>query len=118
MYPLLNQASMNAIWMVSGAMQFIPNEQLQLKDIPESASTSFEWFDFAYTINGYEVMGGFHGCADLANSGKAATLTELRCALFFEARRDRHSGGISTNEAYITELLLAIREKVAAGVLD
>ena len=109
---------MNAIWMVSGAMQFIPNEQLQLKDIPESASTSFAWFDFAHTINGYEVMGGFTDCADLANSGKAATLTELRCSLFFEARRDRHSGGISTNEAYITELLLAIREKVAAGVLE
>ena len=109
---------MSAIWMVSGAMQSISNEQLQLKDIPESASTSFEWFDFAHTINGYEVMGGFHACADFANGGSAATLTELRCSLFFEARRDRHSGGISTNEAYITELLLAIREKVAAGVLD
>ena len=118
MYPLLNQASMNAIWMASGFMELISNKNLQLKAIPESASTSFAWFDFAHTINGYEVMDGFHGCADLANSGKAATLTELRCALFFEARRDRHSGGISTNEAYITELLLAIREKVAAGVLE
>ena len=118
MYPYLDQASMNAIWMATGFMEFIPNKNLQLKDIPESASTSFDWFDFAHTINGYEVMGGFTGCADLANGGSAATLTELRCALFFEARRDRHSGGISTDEAYITELLLAIREKVAAGVLD
>ena len=109
---------MSAIWMGPGFMELISNKNLQLKAIPESASTSFEWFDFAHTINGYEVMGGFHACADLANSGKAATLTELRCALFFEARRDRHSGGISTNEAYITELLLAIREKVAAGVLE
>ena len=45
-------------------------------------------------------------------------LAKLLCSLFFEAWRDRHSGGISTDEAYITELLLAIREKVAAGVLE
>ena len=117
-HPLLIHALMNALLVTSGFMQFIPNEQLQLKDIPESASRPFKWVDFAHTINGYEVMGGFTGCADLANGGRAATLTELRCSLFFEARRDRHSGGISTDVAYITELLLAIREKVAAGVLE
>ena len=59
---------MNAIWMTTGFMEFIPNKNLQLKDIPESASTSFDWFDFAHTINGYEVMGGFTGCADLAHA--------------------------------------------------
>jgi len=35
------------------------------------------------------VMGGFEACADLANRGTPATLTELRCCLFFEARRER-----------------------------
>ena len=44
--------------------------------------------------------------------------TELRCCLFFEARRDRHSGGMSTNEELIRDLLRAIREKVKAGELD
>ena len=63
-------------------------------------------------------MGGFDACADLANSGCAATLTQLRCALFFEARRDRHSGGISNNEELIRDLLRAIRQKVKSGELD
>ena len=73
---------------------------------------------FAHTINGYDVMGGFEPCAELANSGNPATLTELRCCLFFETRRDRHSGGMSTNEELIRDLLRAIREKVKAGELD
>ena len=62
-------------------------------------------------------MGGFDACADLANSGCAATLTQLRCALFFEARRDRHSGGYSFDEEVIRSLLKAIRLKVEAGEL-
>ena len=70
------------------------------------------------TINGYEVMGGFDACADLANSGGAATLTQLRCVLFFEARRDRHSGGHSLDEKLIRRLLTKIRLKVEAGELD
>ena len=56
--------------------------------------------------------------AALANAVSAATLTELRCSLFFEARRERHSGGISINEEWIRELLRAIRKKVEAGELD
>ena len=63
-------------------------------------------------------MSGFEPCADLANRGTSTTLTELRCCLFFEARRERHSGGISTNEKWIRELLLAIRQKVEASELD
>ena len=62
-------------------------------------------------------MGWFEPCADLANSGTPNTLTEPRCSLFFEARRERHSGGISTNEVLIRELLRAIRQKVANGEL-
>jgi len=50
--------------------------------------------------------------------GSAATRTELRCALLFEARRDRHSGGISTDEQLIRQLLRAVRQKVSAGALD
>ena len=59
------------------------------------------------------MAGSFEACADLANLGTAATLTELRCALFLEARRDRHSGGLSTVEPAVRRLLRAIREKVA-----
>ena len=49
---------------------------------------------------------------------ECSTLTELRCSLFFEARRDRHSGGMATDEELIRDLLRAIREKVKAGELD
>ena len=63
-------------------------------------------------------MGGFTPCADLANSGTPTPLTELRCCLFFEARRKRHSVGLSSNEKWIRDLLRAIRQKVEAGELD
>ena len=62
-------------------------------------------------------MGWFESCAELANSGTSSTLTEVRCSMYFEARRDLHSGGISTDEEYIRQLLRAIREKVKAGEL-
>lgn len=62
-------------------------------------------------------MVGFESCAELANSGTSSTLTELRCSLSFEARRDRHSGGLSTDEELIRDLLRAIRQKVEAGEL-
>ena len=37
--------------------------------------------------------------------------------LFFEARRDRHSGSYSLDEQLIRSLLKAIRLKVEAGAL-
>ena len=99
-------------------LRLIPNEQLLLALIPDPEAELCGWQRFAHTINGYELMGGFDPCADLANRGTPTTLTELRCCLFFEARRERHSGGMSTNVEWIRELLRAIRQKVEAGELD
>ena len=99
-------------------MSCIPNNELTLEQIPSPEGDLREWSRFAHTINGYEQMGGFDACADLANSGSAATLTQLRCALFFEARRDRHSGGCSLDEQLIRRLLKDICLKVEAGELD
>ena len=99
-------------------MDLISNEKLNLASIPDPDAKYLVWQRFAHSINGYELMDGFDACADLANSGRASTLTELRCALFFEARRDRHSGGISTDEQLIRDLLRAIRSKVEAGELN
>ena len=98
-------------------LHLIPNEQLVLGRIPDPEAELWGWERFAHTIDGYDVMGGFEACADLANRGIPITLTELRCCLFFEARRERHSGGMSTNEEWIRELLRAIRQKVEAGEL-
>ena len=100
------------------AMHCIPNDELTLEQIPSPEGDLRGWSHFAHTINGYEVMGGFEACADLANSGGAATLTQLRCALFFEARRDRHSGGYSLDAQLIRGLLMEIRRKLEAGELD
>ena len=99
-------------------LHLIPNEKLELERIPDPKADLCGWERFAHTINGYEVMGGFEPCADLANQGTPSTLTELRCSLFFEARRVRHSGGMSTNEEWIRDLLRAIRKKLEAGELD
>ena len=100
------------------AMSCIPNNELTLEQIPSPEGDLYGWIHFAHTINGYEQMGGFDACADQANSGGAATLTQLRCALFFEARRDRHSGGCSLDEQLIRRLLKDICLKVEAGELD
>lgn len=94
-------------------MRTISNNQLKLELIPDPEGDFSDWPSFAHTINGYEVAGSFEACADLANAGPAITLTELRCALFFEARRDRHSGGLADVEPAVRRLLRAIREKVA-----
>ena len=99
-----------------GNRQF-SNDQLTLARIPDPDGDISDWERFAHSINGYEVAGSFEACADLANNGTAKTLTELRCALFFEARRMRHSGGFGSAEEEIRQLLRRIREKVQAGEL-
>ena len=100
-----------------GNRQF-SNDQLTLARIPDPDGDISDWERFAHSINGYELAGSFEACADLANNGTAKTLTELRCALFFEARRMRHSGGFGSAEEQIRQLLRRIRERVQAGELD
>ena len=63
-------------------MTEIANDQLVVELIPDPETSLLGWERFAHTINGYAVMGGFRPCADLADSGTASTLTELRCAFF------------------------------------
>ena len=99
-------------------MNQISNQELKLQEIPDPDGNWNQWVHFAYTINGYELQGGFEPCADLANGGEARTLTELRCALFFEARRDRHSGGLTDDSDVVKQLLRDIRRKVADQKLE
>ncbi|SBO42643.1 hypothetical protein [Cyanobium sp. NIES-981] len=96
-------------------MKEIPNDKLKPYDIPDPDGDLNEWFDFAHTINGYEEAGSFKACAELANEQSAKTLTEMRCALLFEARRDRHSGGMGYIDTdWIRKLLRGIKEMVEA----
>lgn len=94
-------------------MKEISNQDLQAELIPDPAGDLADWIEFALTINGYEVAGSFEACAALANNKMAKTLTELRCALFFEARRDRHMGGMGyIDMPCIRQLLHEIKGKV------
>ena len=99
-------------------MNQISNQDLKLDEIPDPDGNWDAWIRFAHTINGYEVQGGFKSCADLANGGEAKTLTELRCSLFFEARRERHSGGLTDVSDAVKQLLREIRRKVADQKLE
>ena len=99
-------------------MNQISNQDLKLDEIPDPDGNWNQWGSFALTINGYGVQGGFEACADLANGGEAKTLTELRCALFFEARRERYNGGMTDVSHAVKHLLRAIRQKVSDQELD
>ena len=103
---------------ISQSMNQISNQDLKLEEIPDPDGNWNQWVRFAHTINGYEVQGGFEPCADLANGGEIKTLTELRCALFFEARRERHSGGLTDVSDVVKQLLREIRRKVADQKLE
>ena len=76
------------------------------------------WNSFEHTANGYELQGRFKSFAELTNGKEAKTLTKLRSALLLEPRRDRHSGGRSTDESLIRELLGAILQKLEARELQ
>ena len=99
-------------------MRELSNNELMAERAPDPEGDLDGWEQFAHTINGYDVMDGFEACADLANSHSAVTLTELWCSLFFEARRERHSGVMSVNEEVVRHLLRAIRQKLLDGDLD
>ena len=100
-------------------MRELTNRQLKLERIPDPDRNPHDWERFAYTINGYEAAGSFEACAALYHDNSATTLTELRCALFFTARADRHgAGGPYDYSPIAMDLLRRIRAKVSARELE
>lgn len=81
--------------------------------------SGYDWREVAHTINGYEVAGSFESCAERAHAVSrrlaageelAAVPTEdLRLALFFSARAERHGGDYAEEspreEAMVAELV-------------
>ena len=96
----------------------LPNSELDLEKIPDPDGDLRGWVHFAHSFNGYEYAGSLEACAAIANSGKASSLSELRCALFFEARRDRHSGGHTDVTPTVRDLLRQIKAKVVQQELS
>ena len=82
-------------------------------------SPMYNWCEVAHTYNGYEAAGSFEACAERAHSlmgqiDRGAALAsiatnDLRLALFFEARADRHGGiereSYAQEEAIVDELV-------------
>lgn len=92
-------------------MEEIPNDQLQLTDIPADDADLNDLIHFAHTFNGYEAFGGFEACAAIAEARDHSSLAHLRACLFFEARSWRHSDDDPGPEemAYWHELVRKIR---------
>jgi len=79
----------------------------------------YDWRDLALTFNGYAAAGGSDECFQISESVQDRhrsgtpltefTLEELRTALFFSARADRHSGDYRDEnpfeEAIVAELV-------------
>jgi hypothetical protein len=99
-------------------MRTIRNSALKIDKIPDPDARMADWAKFAHTINGYEVAGSIEECAQLADNGRAKTLTELRCALFFMSRAERHTGCDFSDSPEVHTLLRKIRAKVIAREFD
>jgi hypothetical protein len=92
----------------------INNSDLRGDQVPDGEA---EWpaiWEFALTFDGYSHWGSTERCADIANSRRNETLTELRTCLFFEQRRYHHFGQVphGDDEKYVRELVSAIRHRV------
>ena len=105
----------------------------QMIPVPDVDANLEDIFEFALTYKGYELNGdedtGFQNCADIANSAKRdwyatknlpTSLHDLRSCLFFEQRRNRHSGGTlfgSDDFNYLVGLVSRIRE-ISGGFVE
>jgi hypothetical protein len=100
-------------------IEHIRNIDLKESDVPTNLTNWVEIEEFALSFNGYEELGSFEKCAEIANAQRHETLTNLRTCLFFEQRRWRHFGETPDVNAmeYIREILEKIRCKVINGDL-
>ena len=95
----------------------IDNGELRADDVPSADADWGSLWHFALTFNGYDFWVSTDKCAEIANTRKHDSLTELRTCLFFEQRRWRHFGETPDKKAtaYIRKLVEQIRSRVVAG---
>ena len=95
----------------------IPNNKLTLADIPDPDTDWGYIGEFALSFDGYEYWGSFEKCAEIANSKKDDSLTDLRTCLFFEQRSWWHIGEAPSEKGmeYIRGVVEKIRGRVAAN---
>ena len=97
--------------------QDVANTELTPADIP---SFKEEWAriePFALTFDGFKYWGSVEKCAEIAQTRRPGSLTELRTCLFYEARRWKQAGKApdAASMKFIRALVYAIREKVDSG---
>lgn len=87
-------------------------------DVPNPGAPWEQIIEFAHTFDAYEALGSFEASAEIANSRRHESLTDLRTCLFFEARRWRHFGEDPEGEdlAYIQSVVEKIRAKVSRWI--
>lgn len=92
--------------------------RLTLSELPGPNATWSEIAEFALRFNGYEVHGSLERCAEIANSRKHDSVTDLRTCLFFEQRRWRHFGESPDAEAmqYLRTVIEKLRVKLAEEI--
>ncbi len=95
----------------------IENAVLCDADIPPPSASYEIIAAFALTFDGYTKLGSFEACAEVANSRRHNSLTDLRTCLFFEQRRWHHFGDVPDGEtmSYLHGLLDQIRARLVAG---
>lgn len=97
--------------------QEIGNSELTPADIPSFTEAWAHIEPFALTFDGFKYWGSVEKCAEVAQTGRPGSLTELRTCLFYEARRWKLVGRSPDAAAmkYIRAMVYAIREKVNSG---
>jgi hypothetical protein len=90
----------------------IPNHLLVARLIPGAEATWDQIQRFALTFDSGRCV---EDCAEVANSRRHSTLTDLRACLLFEQRRWRHFGIAPDPDAmqYIRSVLKQIRDRAA-----
>src|SRR5258708_39065491 len=93
------------------------NPDLTPADIPSFKETSTRIEPFALTFDGFKYWGSVEKCAEVAQTRRPGSLTELRTCLFYEARRWNQAGKApdAASMKFIRALVYAIREKVDSG---
>lgn len=102
-------------------MKIIANQYLVLSDIPAPDADLADIFAFAMTFNGHKEYGSFAGCSNVALSDDVSALSALRARLFFHQRTAHHMSAWTSyeeNKDALSELIVAIKAKVAAGEID
>lgn len=96
-------------------MDEIPTKDLTIEDVPGEYADFEDLRWFAHSLGGYRAAGSAKRCFEIARSPNPESLEELRIALFFEYRAQRHQGGVETDQwqQHIRDIVRNIRRLVA-----